>query len=1728
MFNNKTYSLYIFQDNVEYENCREYLLSKFKTLRNLNFKNLVNILDIEIIRNIDGVNLDKLNYGYVTEYIESLIDTQNYFNESSFNKKLDIFMQLCAAVNTLNIKGYIFNELNIKDINIILDNKGKPLLKIKNLLQYEISKLRANNLLDVQSLPYPYNIEKLDCEISQKDNIKDILSLFKYMFNEKELNIYFKENNCIDNILSFNRVHKITDFIKWINKRLRTNYNIFVFEALDKVTTDLDIIGMEEEIKKVELRLKYIYENKLKYKIICFKGEQGNGKTKTLIEIKNKILRKYVGNNGENGFLIIDNLDENNSFMFIIEKILSRLDKYLKDKYELYLKKFILMILDKNVVINEEVFKIINRVCALLHEYTLNNVLIILIDDIEKTSEIFKVFFKYMCFLRKKLENVMVIISTNEENFDSNMINYMKSIKELINYEEVSINYFNNYNTSKMVKNMLNYHKSIDELSMKIYSETLGKPGFISKTIEGLYKEGIIYLCKDDGKWKSKININDIVIPKVVKKILENKMLNLNSEELEVLERLSIFQTPLSETLIFSYVILDKKRKDRYYKLKKDRFLIEKISDDGVRVDFYNDLIKKIIYSKIPKEKSLTMHNDACYFLECILKNTQEYLDEFLNQLEKSNQRDKLVEYSLKCGKNFDQIGDTFKAIDYYKKALNYSKDSKKTRIAISIAKLNEKVGKDKEAYNYFNKANIYSVNNNQKELQIYALLRMIIITSKEYRAIDLTFPLEVVRKLLRNITYPKGEAYYYYALASVVKVKEKKELSVKYIEEVFKICEVNNIKVGVYACAKLLLSNIYISRGKYDKARKLLTESMSVFEIENNYSGILTTKINFEIINKEVGENISNILCNITHIKRLCNKYKVYKKEVTSLIYIAKCNIEIFEYKKAAKNLLLALEVARENGLDRYILKICTLLCLVYCREGKIKLASDYYQLILQLKDGIQVSGLDMLTLKSAQALYNSIIYNFKTAFKELSVVNDIGNDYKGSEFSKIKSQYYQLCIINCKNEGDVKYNFKLLKEELVNLKNSIIKESMIIGSITSILLLGYKELSRELFSDIKECPKYYDNQLAYIFLQIYFSKDDECENLINSALNIIRFAKNKQIKGIVYCSIAEKYEFKGDFELAINYYYESINIFINILNSLPEKEKLQYANNSMFLFAYDKFRKILVENIGIKLNLDKVEYINSNIKISDLLGKLKINKLILNEEFFNIMQNNYSNNYFNFKKNIHEILNGFSSDILKNLDELLKYTARLTLADKALLTVENNFGENRVICKYRIRNDDEIKKYIALKINSNKDIITICNDYDNNSRINYEIIKDGIKAVMYIKFGNKRKFINNNECINGKLILISNNSINNINSNSEITVKKLVPFIIFLLDQYNLMITSTLDKLTGAYNRKYLEKVFDNLINDSYSKEKEFSLIIFDIDDFKGVNDRYGHQTGDEVLIKLTEEVKNSLCKDEIFVRYGGEEFIILLPEKNQKEAYMLAERIRNRIEKAKILGNKRTVTISLGISVYMKHSSNSEELIKMADQALYTSKAQGKNRTTIWNENIDVLNNNLNTSKRMLLSRYNKDNNLILLIKDIIELLSNKNSKEDKLYKFLSKIIQITDSEFATAFIIENNKITNIYSKKIQEDNAYNKERFNINLIEQVIKNAKGCYLVDWDNSYINKHFGIYDWKSLCINPIIYNNEVIGIIYVSISVNKKEYTLEDLHLINYLGQLMIPLFF
>lgn len=150
-------------------------------------------------------------------------------------------------------------------------------------------------------------------------------------------------------------------------------------------------------------------------------------------------------------------------------------------------------------------------------------------------------------------------------------------------------------------------------------------------------------------------------------------------------------------------------------------------------------------------------------------------------------------------------------------------------------------------------------------------------------------------------------------------------------------------------------------------------------------------------------------------------------------------------------------------------------------------------------------------------------------------------------------------------------------------------------------------------------------------------------------------------------------------------------------------------------------------------------------------------------------------------------------------------------------------------------------------------------------------------------------------------------------------------------------------IDPLTGLFNRRYLQKFLESEIKRSKRYKLVFSILMLDIDKFKAYNDTYGHSAGDRVLCEIASILKRETRGEDAVIRYGGEEFIINMPQTDKEGARIMAERLRQRIETA-FLAN---LTISGGISSYPRDSEEPDRLIEISDKALYRAKALGKNR-------------------------------------------------------------------------------------------------------------------------------------------------------------------------------------
>ncbi|MDD5166934.1 MAG: sensor domain-containing diguanylate cyclase [Candidatus Omnitrophica bacterium] len=164
--------------------------------------------------------------------------------------------------------------------------------------------------------------------------------------------------------------------------------------------------------------------------------------------------------------------------------------------------------------------------------------------------------------------------------------------------------------------------------------------------------------------------------------------------------------------------------------------------------------------------------------------------------------------------------------------------------------------------------------------------------------------------------------------------------------------------------------------------------------------------------------------------------------------------------------------------------------------------------------------------------------------------------------------------------------------------------------------------------------------------------------------------------------------------------------------------------------------------------------------------------------------------------------------------------------------------------------------------------------------------------------------------------------------------------------------VIRAHLDSLTELWNHGYFQYIFQAELKKAEAQKTPLSLIMLDIDDFKVYNDSLGHQAGDTILKELANMLKKQSRKMDYVCRYGGEEFTIILPQTDRKEAFLIAERLRENIAKhpfikEEILPSKK-LTVSLGLAVFPEDGISPSELLHHSDKSLYEAKNKGKNST------------------------------------------------------------------------------------------------------------------------------------------------------------------------------------
>lgn len=473
------------------------------------------------------------------------------------------------------------------------------------------------------------------------------------------------------------------------------------------------------------------------------------------------------------------------------------------------------------------------------------------------------------------------------------------------------------------------------------------------------------------------------------------------------------------------------------------------------------------------------------------------------------------------------------------------------------------------------------------------------------------------------------------------------------------------------------------------------------------------------------------------------------------------------------------------------------------------------------------------------------------------------------------------------------------------------------------------YEKAKEVLEKMIKLQPNLYLNYARFVEVLIKLKDYEQAKQIINQKL-ISNTDDNVKFEGYYY--LANIYYINDDLKNSLKYIDQAKKIKYNQnLEILEYKVKEKMKNElkdfilkiiflllilifvsalSVLIYLYNSQRELIL----MQRQIDKAAEEADNLEYlcSLLIGNLS--KLIPNTEFISFLLYNSTSNV------LYTISNyGNVPEELKKIQILVNYDSR-EIIERKLITTE-------LI---------PIKSLSVRLQNMFNEIFPSLLERILKEGVNYIIPiidKKILKGIILMKFPYSLNFL--------KLIEI----------NQKIGV--IVPRIVNHIDSFIFHESSIVDETTMLYNRKYFENTIVNELKRSERYSQPLSLIVCDLDNFKKINDTFGHLTGDKVLRETAKIIKNNIRDGiDVAARWGGEEFVIVLPFTDVDGAYKIAERIRANISSHKYPGlpENYIITASFGLATYPIHAKTKNDLFKKADEAAYISKKNGKNRVTI----------------------------------------------------------------------------------------------------------------------------------------------------------------------------------
>lgn len=1737
---------------------------KIPTIQN----DALKILDFGIVNNIDSKE-KRNNYYYTTELYNNykvLLDSIEGVSEETL---IQIFLEICIVAHNQNYNYTKIVPLHEENIYVSSNFKVKLKDKLTALLQSREIGITTHSedieeLIEGSSSKFNedlYYINRLseilvNISLKNKGRYRDIKTCkvtlkhigngegreYEELFGVKLYNLIYKlcnKDGSINNIL---------DIVKQVNYIYNIDYKYKVNRDEKKLNFNIPLIGRAEEVKNVINSINHIVKYHEPKNVILVHGEIGIGKTRLLKHIK--YIMTIRGNKGLKCFYMKSNKEESTKATIgqLLKKIIKFADKNLTSKYK---KELMLLIpetygdeYEENFyysrLSNKEKLILIAKISSFLQEYYHDNPGIIMIDDMNMYDVLTLNVIRYI-LSKSSTNNIIFIIGYRDGDCLNN-----NNFTELIDYidERVALNIhlrsLTEDNSAKMLRNILNVDKISDEFIDIFYKYSMGNPLFIEESLKDLCNRKVIYINEEDGKWH-KLKNHDMYMPINMERVCESQLKDVNELSLDILQIMSFFYTPMPVKVIKDILKIDKPYIDDVVKELVDKgILYSSIGDNGFVYAFYNKFLRSYLYKDLENSIKEDIHKKIVRVLEkYCYEDLNIYIEEIIYHLEILGFSRKLIHYYQRNEERLENINSVNEAIrcnfkileviDKFEDRHEFIQDE--INANMNLGKLYNSISEKSVAIEYYIKARELCKDQDMLVSSVDIMIEMIWIYMDLGNDKEIEYYTKEISKILEKIDYLTGTIKYLRIVTSNLYNKGENDKLKNVCNYGISLCNEEHMdhKAGFYNS----YCNALIAESKEAEALNILKSTVKEC-CEKNHTNALPRLYNS--IGVIYSDYIQFGLEALSWFKKL---YEVSKGkgnkyyEVTALSNLGFSNYILVNYDEAYKYLNQASNIATQNELIYMNFYNYTYIASTLYKQGKYSECFRYVDICNNYIESNSIFGQELAPYCILVYYTKSLIGKREEAME--SLLEGKKAFYKTNSVMKYKIEL--LCIINN----------MLLYEELNRIEDIIeaskkilyvdLRVSMLNDAILQLFDKNLNEVAVKLYNYVKGLEKQIKsnfNKLTLIYIEKVIGKGTSDDiDILEKALNEYKDIKNPNLMWRIYSEIGYSYHESGDKANAAIYISEACDIILEILLQIPKSHRKAFLHNQQTMVTCFEvllqIKSYYNQSKGIKLAKIDIDEIDD---IEDLF-QIIVESDFINDDFIRSLKSS-SQDYLKNIHSIEDLLNNLYGNSQENMNLICKYISCISLSTKTSIITEYNNKFSVVASNDNILDLPEDMSIINIARSKGMPIRLsrkLINDANGNI-LSYDI-ENNIKAAMCIpitQISRTSRGLNKydyNHDVLGYIYVESNRKLNNIN---EYTMHKCVTIgriLYIIIDKFNIKRNSTIDKLTNTLTRKYLESFIHEQIDRALNLNLEFSTIMVDIDKFKTINDTFGHRAGDQVLSKVCEVIIKNIRQDDAIGRYGGEEFIIVLPNTGIEEAKNIAERIRVKIDEAKVMGDKRPVTVSLGVANYPNHTTTYEELIEKTDQALYAAKNSGRNATRVWDEAYGSKISTTNKLSGIFVGNENKDFKNVSTLIEFIDFINEKGSIDEKVTTMINRIAEITEADLCTLFILKEGKLINKYSKVIEEPNNEVDKIYNYNMIMSAIDSGENICGVDWE--YLEEYDEIKNIPDLRSNIIVLLKDkvsTVGAIWLTAVIHHKEFTYDELNFINTLGKIIVPI--